>query len=260
MTGEFDLCWWLKIGACRVQKPMLMFLWKVNFSSAKNWGEGSTFPVIYLPLLHVSFYNTALAYLSVNTRPPPYYFKRFGLFALPTPVAILMSWRLLMTPPAILVPKAMSLTFFSIQESNRLGLPMLLVTVRSPSLHFFFQGLTAVLIKKYFWYLVLIFLMTEAVPKSLTYRPGNFFLDLCRNFDLIFFGRLYVFCISSVAKASSAKVRFSDNLSIDKNLHIRIPFKRLLCSPLTFLYYLPRFYTLSIDKKLSHEEFQFELQ
>ena len=167
-----------------------MFLWKVNFSSAKSWGEGSTFPVISLRLLHVSFSNTALAYLSVNTRSPPYYFKRYGLFALTTPVAILMSWRLLMTPPAILVPKAMSLTFFSIQESNRLGLPILLVTVRSPSLHFFFQGLTAVLIKKYFWYLVLIFLMAEAVPKSLTYRQSKFFLDLCRNFDLMFFWAL----------------------------------------------------------------------
>ena len=245
MTREFDLRWWLKIGACRVQKPMLIcFSEKWTFLLLKTEGKDLLFRWYLCPCSMQVFSNTALAYLSVNTRSQPYYFKRFRLFALTTPVAILMSWRLLMTPPAILVPKGMSLTFFSIQESNRLGLPILLVTVRSPSLHFFFQGLTAVLIKKYFWYLVLIFLMAEAVPKSLTYRPGNFFLDLCRISTWYFFGRSYFFCISSVAKASSAKVRFSDNLSIDKNLHIRIPFKRLLCSPLTFLYHLPRFYTL----------------
>ena len=68
-----------------------MFLLKVNFSSAKNWREGSTFPVISLRLLHVSFSNTLLAHLSVNTRSSPYSFKRFGLFAVTFSVAILMS-------------------------------------------------------------------------------------------------------------------------------------------------------------------------
>ena len=69
-----------------------MFLWKVNFSLAKNWWEGSTFPVVPLCLLHVFFSNTPLTHLSVNTRSPPYSFKRLGLFALTTPVTILMSY------------------------------------------------------------------------------------------------------------------------------------------------------------------------
>ena len=81
-----------------------------------------------------------------------------------------------MTPPAILVPNAMSLTFFSIPEFSRLGLPILLTTVLSPSLHFFFQMLTVVLIKEYFGYLVVNFLIAEAVPKSLTYRPTSFLI------------------------------------------------------------------------------------
>ena len=148
----------------------------MNFSSAKNWGEGSTFPVVPLRLFRVSFSNTPLAHLSVNTRWPPYSFKRFGLFTLTTPVAMLTSWRLLMTPPVILVPNAMSLTFFSIPESNRLGLAILLITVQSPSLHFFVQVLTVVLIKEYFGFLVVNFLIAEAVPKSFVYRPTSFLI------------------------------------------------------------------------------------
>ena len=80
-----------------------------------------------------------------------------------------------MTPPAILVPNAVSLTFFAIPESNRLGFPILLITVQSPSLYFFFQVLN-VLIKEYFGYLIVNFLIAEAVPKSLAYRPTSFLI------------------------------------------------------------------------------------
>ena len=163
-----------------------MFLLKVNFSSAKNWREGSTFPVISLRLLHVSFSNTLLAHLSVNTRSPPYSFKRFGLFTVTFSVAILMSWHLLMTPPAILVPNAMSLTFFTIPESNRLSFPILLITVQSPSLYLFFQVLTVVLIFRIF--------NSELFncwsSTKISCRQANFFLNLRRNFDLIFFWAL----------------------------------------------------------------------
>ena len=140
MTGEFDLYWWSKIGWYRIQKPMLICFSEEWTFFPKNWVEGSTFPVVPLRLLRVSFSNTPLAHLSIYTRSPLYSFKRFRLFALITPVAILISWHLLMTPP-----NAMSLAFFSIPESNRLGLPILLITVQSPSLHFFFQALTVVL-------------------------------------------------------------------------------------------------------------------
>ena len=137
-------------------------------------GKGSTFPVLPLRLLHVSFPNTPLAHLLVNTTTsPPYSFKRFRLFALTTLVVILMRY-LLMTHPAILVPNAMSLTFFSIPESNRLDLPVLLITVQLPSLHFFFQVLTVVLTKEYFGYLIRNFLIAEAVSKSLAYGPTSF--------------------------------------------------------------------------------------
>ena len=125
-------------------------------------------------LIHVSFSNTALAHLSVNTRSPPYSSKRFGLFALTNHVAIFKS--LLMIPPEILAPNAMSLTFFSIPESNRLGLPILLIRVQSPSLQFFFQVLTVVLIKEYFRYLVVNFLIAEAISKSFAYRPTSFLI------------------------------------------------------------------------------------
>ena len=125
--------------------------WYVSLKSelffGQKLGEGSTFPVLPLHLLHVSFPNTPLTHLLVNTRSPPYSFKRFVLFALTTTVALLMSLHLLMTPPAIFVPNAMSLTFFSIPEFTRLDLPILLITVQSPSLHFFFQLLTVILIK-----------------------------------------------------------------------------------------------------------------
>ena len=63
--------------------------------------------------------------------------------------------------------------FFSILESNRLSFPILLITVQSPSLHFFSQVLTVVLIKEYFGYLVVNFLIAEAGPKSLAYRPTS---------------------------------------------------------------------------------------
>ena len=70
----------------------------------------------------------------------------------------------------------MSLTFFSIPETNRLGLPILLKTVQSPSLHFYFRMLTVVPIKEYMGYLVANFLIVEAVPKFLAYTPTSFFL------------------------------------------------------------------------------------
>ena len=142
MTGEFDLWWWSKIRGCRVQKPILCFSEKWNFLRLKTGGKDLIF--------HKNFSNTHLACLSVNTSSPPYSFKGFGLFALTTPVAILISRRLLMVPPAILVPNTMSLAFFSIPESNRLGLPILLIMVQSSSLKFFSQVLTVVLIK-YIW-------------------------------------------------------------------------------------------------------------
>ena len=48
-----------------------MFLWKVNFSSAKNCGEGFTYPTVPLLLLTGRFSNTHFSHLSVKIRSPP---------------------------------------------------------------------------------------------------------------------------------------------------------------------------------------------
>ena len=204
MTREFDLCWWWKISCSETNADM--FLWKVNFSSAKNWGGRIYFSTGTFVLTQRKFFNTPLAHLSVTTRSPPYSLKRFGLFALTATVAILMNWHLLMTHPVILVPNAMPLTFFSIPQSNRLGFPILLITVQSPSLHFFFQVLTVILIKKYFGYLVVHFLIAEAIPKSLAYRPISF-LIFAGFSTWFFFRRSYVFCNSAEVTFSITEVR-----------------------------------------------------
>ena len=73
-----------------------MFLWELKFSSAKNWGEGSTFPVVPSRLLHLNFSNTPLAHFSVNIRSSPKSFERVGFFALTKPAATLKSCCLLM--------------------------------------------------------------------------------------------------------------------------------------------------------------------
>ena len=58
-----------------------MFLRKLNFSSAKNWGEGSSVPVAPLRLFHLSFSNTPQAHFLVNTRSLPKSIKSVGPFA-----------------------------------------------------------------------------------------------------------------------------------------------------------------------------------
>ena len=187
-TWEFDLCQWSKMGRYRVQKPILIcFSEKWIFLRLKTGGViWSTFPAVPLRLLHVRFPNTALAHLSFNTRSPPYSFKIFGLFAVTTPVAIIGTWHLLMTLPAILVPSAVSLAFFSIPESNKLSLPILLKTVQSPSLHFFFQRGSD---KRMFQTFSSKLFNCWSSVKPSCIQP-NSFLNLRRNFDLVFFRAL----------------------------------------------------------------------
>ena len=80
--------------------------WNVNFSSARNWGDGSTFPVVPLRFVHSIFVSTCLAHWSVKFKGPPYSSKAFGSFALMTPFATLRICFLFITPPAALVPIA----------------------------------------------------------------------------------------------------------------------------------------------------------
>ena len=168
-----------------------MFPWKMNFSSAKNWREGTTFPVLPLRLLHVSFSNTPLANLSVNTRSPPYSFKKFGLFALIIPFAIIMSWHLLiilpgwlllMIPPAILVPNEMCLSFLAYQS----------LTGWVFQFSWFFSVITLLLpgancgSDKRIFRIFSSELFNCWSSTKMSCVQANFFLNPCRNFDLIF--------------------------------------------------------------------------
>ena len=58
---------------------------KVNLSSAKNWGDASTLPVVLLRLLHFSCFSTSLAQRSVRSKLPLNSFNASGLFTLTTP-------------------------------------------------------------------------------------------------------------------------------------------------------------------------------
>ena len=53
-----------------------IFLWKVNFSSSRNFLEGSTFPVVPFLLVQFIDFKTLRAQFSVNSRPPPNSFNK----------------------------------------------------------------------------------------------------------------------------------------------------------------------------------------
>ena len=59
-------------------------LLKGDFSSAKNWAEGSTFPVIAFRLTPSTDFKTPLAQLPVNIIQPPNSKRLFGSFAFNT--------------------------------------------------------------------------------------------------------------------------------------------------------------------------------
>ena len=53
-----------------------IFLWNVNFSSSRNFLEGSTFPVVPFLLVQFIDFKTLRAQFSVNSRPPPNSFNK----------------------------------------------------------------------------------------------------------------------------------------------------------------------------------------
>ena len=147
----------------------------------------------------VSFSNIPpSAHLSVNIRWLPYSFKRFRLFALATAVAILKNWRLLMTPPAILVPNTMSLNFFRILGSSNYfdNDRVIIIALLLP-------GVNCGSDKRIFR----IFSSKHFNCWSSTKISGvqvNFFLNLRRNLDLIFF-RALVFLLHLLFSVSKLR-------------------------------------------------------
>ena len=178
--------------------------WKVNFSSARNWGEGSVLPVVPFRLEQFKSDRTFLAYWFVSSTVPPNSFRMLGLFALTTPFVTFTIYLLLITSSAWRVPIAMSLTFLIRLSFGRFGLPTFLKTKLSPPvLHLFFQLFTEVLINVNFGYFTENFLMADDVPNVNAWFPTSLLTFSGISF-WYFFGLPYDLLISFTAKDNSA--------------------------------------------------------
>ena len=120
--------------------------WKVNFSSAENWGEGFIFPVVSFRL---NQFRTLLAHWFVTCTVSQLYklFQNVGIVFPNNTFRYMYNCLLLITPPAWHVPIAMSSTFLIMLSSKTFGLPTFLKTkLSTPVLHLFFQLFIEVLI------------------------------------------------------------------------------------------------------------------
>ena len=78
--------------------------WKVKFSWARSWADGSTLPVAALLFDQFRLFKIFLVQPSVSSTVTPNSLSISGLLALITPFPMFMSICLLMTPPDIRVP------------------------------------------------------------------------------------------------------------------------------------------------------------
>ena len=116
---------------------------KLNFSSARNWGDDSILPVVSFRFDQFKSDRKLLGHRLFSSTVPPNFFRMSGLFALATPFAIFAICFLLITPTAWRVPITMPLTFLIRLSYKRFGLPTFLITKLSPRvLHLFFQLFT----------------------------------------------------------------------------------------------------------------------
>ena len=145
-----------------------MFLWEQKFSSAKNWGEGSTFPVVPSRLLHLNFSNTPLAPFSVNIRSSPKSFERVGFFALTKPVATLKSCCLLIHLQDSVLYLFQQTAVWLIGSSNFFNNCILTTFL------IFFLEFTVVQTKEFFGYFVVNFLIADAMLKYLPCMSTSF--------------------------------------------------------------------------------------
>ena len=149
-----------------------MALWKANFSSARNWGEGL---VLLLRLLQFNLVRMPLAPQSVNFKVPLNSSRTSELFALITSLAMFEIWLLLMNRPACLVPIAISLTF-RIRWLSKIFSVLTFFRTTSPSqppLNLLFQVFTDVLIKLWLGYFKENFLLAEEVPNIDAFFPTS---------------------------------------------------------------------------------------
>ena len=149
-----------------------MALWKANFSSARNWGEGLVLP---LRLMRFNLVRMPLAPRSVNFKVPLNSFRISELFALITSLAMFEIWLLLMNRPACLVPIAISLTF-RIRWLSKIFSVLTFFRTTSPSqppLNLLFQVFTDVLIKLWLGYFKENFLLAEEVPNIDAFFPTS---------------------------------------------------------------------------------------
>ena len=100
--------------------------WKVNFSSARSWADGSTLPVVDLLFEQFRLFKTLLAQPSVSVIVPPRFLSIYVLYILITPFPMFINCCLSMTPPDIPAPKAISFTFTNKVSSSMFGLPAFL--------------------------------------------------------------------------------------------------------------------------------------
>ena len=169
-----------------------MFLWTLNFSSVKTEVKDQLFQ---FRLFYLSFSNTPLAHFPVNITSPLKSFKRVGLFALITCsqgnalYLFYHTWVCLQT-------------FF-----NTFVLTIFVL---------FFPAIYCYSNER----ILRNFLAVTAILKSLACVPTSFLIFSGRPFTY-FLGHSYDFCISSLAKASSAEIIFS--VAVDRTWVIWIP-------------------------------------
>ena len=101
-------------------------LLEVNFSSAKNWAEGSPFPVVPFLLTQSIDFKTRLAQLSANVIPPTNSKRLLGSFAFNTPLSIEINIFREITAPVNLILIITSFIFSSNSSPTIEGLPILL--------------------------------------------------------------------------------------------------------------------------------------
>ena len=203
----FDQC--LKLDIAR---------WKVNFSSARNWGEGSILPVVPFrfdqfksdsPSICQFYSPTKLSLslsLSVSVSVSLSLSLNVGIICPNNTFCYIYNCLLLITPPPWSVPIAMSLTFLIRLLSKRFSLPTFLKTKFSPPvLHLFFHLFTEVLIN--FGYFKEKFLMADDVPNfnASSQLPTSLLTFWGISF-LYFFGLPCDLLISFTAKLNSAFV------------------------------------------------------
>ena len=189
----------------------------MNFSTAKNWAEGSTFPVVSFRTQSIDL-KTPLVQLSVNVIPPPNSERLFRSFAFNTPSPIEITIFGEITAPVSLIPIIATLIFISNSSPTNECLPFLLnFSGGSPTYfcgleHLRFQLLTVVRFKVYCWYFPRKCTIAACVPYLCAYLPTSSLTFEGKSIWHFFFS-LHEFFNSVLIAGTSAIVTLSDVLT-----------------------------------------------